>query len=75
VQLLHVEVHYDKARISLNCNRRFKSVRGINMHSKMTATTTTHNVVDFIHYENYVKGLEMNRFELNFNCQSMKHAH
>ena len=61
MQLLHEEVHYDKARIYLNCNRWFKSVRGINMHSKMTATR---DVVNFIHYENYDKGLEMNRPEI-----------
>ena len=61
MQLLHEEVHYDKARISLNCNRWFKSVRGVNMHSK---TTATHGVVNFIHYENYDKGLEMNRPEI-----------
>ena len=67
--LARIELHYDKARIidaaCINCNRRFKSMRGVNMHSK---TTATHDVVNFIHYENYDKGLEMNCFELNFNC-------
>ena len=52
--LARIEVHYDKARIidpvSINCNRRFKSMRGVNMHSKMTATR---HVVNFIDYGNF----------------------
>jgi hypothetical protein len=52
--LARIEVHYDKARIiyavSINCNRWFKSMRGVNMHSKMTATR---HVVNFIDCGNY----------------------
>jgi hypothetical protein len=54
--LARMEVHYDKARIidavSVNCNRRFKSMRGVNIHSKMT---TACHVVNFIDYGNYGK--------------------
>ena len=40
----------------------FKSMYGVNMHSKMTATR---NVVNFIYYGNYGrKALEMNRPEI-----------
>ncbi len=53
--------------VCINCNKRFKSMRGISMHLKMTAAR---HVVNFINYGNYDKktGLrEMNRAELNFN--------
>jgi hypothetical protein len=49
--LARIEVHYDKARIidpaSINCNRRFKSMRGVNMNSKMTATRHVVNFIDW----------------------------
>ncbi|HXX97226.1 MAG TPA: hypothetical protein VEL11_08950 [Candidatus Bathyarchaeia archaeon] len=51
-----IEVRYDKAGIinavCINRNRRFKSMRRVNIHSKMT---TTRHVVDFIDYGNYDK--------------------
>ena len=51
--LARIEVHYDKTRIidavSINSNRRFKSMRGVNLHSKVTATR---HVVNFIDYGN-----------------------
>jgi hypothetical protein len=54
--LSRIDVHCDKAYIinavCINCNRRFKSTRGVNMHSKMNATR---HVVNFIDYGNYDK--------------------
>jgi len=54
--LTRIEVHYDKTRIidavSINCDRRFKLMRGVNIHSTSTATR---HVVDFIDYGNYDK--------------------
>ncbi|MGB8936124.1 MAG: hypothetical protein WCC17_13570 [Candidatus Nitrosopolaris sp.] len=38
--------------ICINCNKRFKSIRGVSMHLKMTAT---HHSVNFINYGNYDK--------------------
>jgi hypothetical protein len=78
--LARIGVHYDKARIidavCINCNRQFKSMRGVNMHSKMTATR---HVVNFIGYGNYDKKGFRNepprKFELNLNCQSVKYTH
>jgi hypothetical protein len=65
------EAHSDKelivVAICINCNKRFKSMRGISMHLKMTGAR---HVVNFINYGNYNKktGLrEMSRPELNFN--------
>lgn len=48
----------------------FKSMHGVNMHSKMTATR---NVVNFIYYGNY--GKKGFRNESSLNCQSMKYTH
>jgi len=66
--LVRIEVHYDNARIigavCINCNRRFKSMRGVNMHSKMTATR---NVVNFIYYGNYGKKRFRNESSRNLN--------
>jgi hypothetical protein len=78
--LARIEVHYDKARVidavCINCNRRFKSMCGVNMYSKMTAIR---HVVNFIDYGNYDKKGFRNessrKFQLNLNCQSMKYAH
>ncbi|HYV52758.1 MAG TPA: hypothetical protein VE971_05630 [Candidatus Eisenbacteria bacterium] len=52
--------------ISINCNKRFKSMRAVSMHLKMTAAR---HVVNFIKYRNYDKKIglkERNRSELNF---------
>jgi hypothetical protein len=38
--------------ICINCNKRFKSMRAVTMHLKMTATR---HVVNFINYGNYNK--------------------
>jgi hypothetical protein len=38
--------------VCVNCNKRFKSMRAISMHLKMTATR---HVVNFINYGNYDK--------------------
>jgi hypothetical protein len=49
--------------ICINCNKRFKSMRAVSMHLKMTATR---HAVYFVNYGNYDKktGLrEMNRPE------------
>ena len=66
-----IEVHSDKVwiidAICINCNKRFKSMRAVSMHLKMTATR---HAVNFINHGNYDKktGLrEMNRPELDFN--------
>ncbi len=48
--LARIEVHIDA--VCINCNRRFKSMRGVSMHLKMTATR---HVVNFINYGNYHK--------------------
>jgi hypothetical protein len=65
------EVHSDKEltidAICINCNKRFKSMRGVSMHLKMTGAR---HAVIFFSYGNYNKktGLrEMSRPELNFN--------
>jgi hypothetical protein len=53
--------------ICINCNKRFKSMRAITMHLRMTGTR---HVINFINYGNYDKktGLrEMTRPKLNFN--------
>jgi hypothetical protein len=53
--------------ICINCNKRFKSVRAVSMHLKVTAAR---HAVNFLSYGNYNKktGLrEMNRPELNFD--------
>ena len=62
-----VRIHSDKVRIidavCTNCNKRFKSMRAVSMHLKMTSTRHT---VNFINYGNYDKktGLrELNRPE------------
>jgi len=52
--------------ISINCNKRFKSMRAVSMYLKMTAAR---HVVNFIKYRNYDKKIglkERNRSELNF---------
>lgn len=54
--LVRIEVHSDKVRIidavCINCNKRFKSMRAVSMHLKMTATR---HAVTFINYGNYSK--------------------
>jgi hypothetical protein len=49
--LTPIGIHYGKARlsdeVSINCNRRFKSMREVNMHSKMTATRQVVNCIDY----------------------------
>ena len=66
--LARIEVHYDKARVidvvSINCNRRFKQMRGVDMHSKMTATR---HVVNFIDCGNYSKKGFRNESSRNLN--------
>ena len=66
--LARLGVHYDKARIidavCINCNRRFKSMRDRNLHSKMTATR---HVVNFVDYGNYGKKGFRNESSRNFN--------
>jgi hypothetical protein len=49
--------------VCVNCNKRFKSMRAVSMHLKMTATR---HVVNFINYGNYDKKtglIELNRLE------------
>jgi hypothetical protein len=65
------ETHPDKVwiidAICINCNKRFKSIRAITMHLKVTGTR---HIINFINYGNYDKkaGLrEMTSLELNFN--------
>ena len=54
--LVGIQIHSDKVRIidavCINCNKRFKSMRAVSMHLKMTAT---HHAVTFINYGNYSK--------------------
>jgi hypothetical protein len=54
--LVGIHIHSDKVRIidavCINCNKRFKSMRAVSMHLKMTATRHT---VNFINYGNYSK--------------------
>ena len=68
--LVRMQIHSDKVRIidavCINCNKRFKSMRAVSMHLKMTAARHT---VNFINYGNYDKktGLrELNRPRLEF---------
>jgi hypothetical protein len=65
--LARIEVHSDKVltihAVCINCNKRFKSMRAVSMHLKMTATRHS---VNFINYGNYDKktGIrELNRPE------------
>ena len=65
--LVRIETHSDKVwiidAVCINCNKRFKSMRAVSMHLKMTATRHS---VNFINYGNYDKktGLrELNRPE------------
>jgi hypothetical protein len=54
--LVRIQIHSDKVRIidaiCINCNKRFKSMRAVSMHLKMTATR---HAVNFINYGNYSK--------------------
>jgi hypothetical protein len=54
--LVRIEVHSDKVwiidAVCINCNKRFKSMRAVSMHLKMTATR---HAVNFISYGNYDK--------------------
>jgi hypothetical protein len=54
--LVRIEVHSDKVSIidavCINCNKRFKSMRAVSMHLKMTGTR---HAVIFISYGNYDK--------------------
>ena len=63
--LVRIDVLSDKVLIidavCINCNKRFKSMRAVSMHLRMTATRHS---VNFIKYGNYDKktGLrELNR--------------
>ena len=65
--LVRIDVLSDKVLIidavCINCNKRFKSMRAVSMHLRMTATRHS---VNFIKYGNYDKktGLrELNRPE------------
>jgi hypothetical protein len=63
--LVRIDVHSDKVLIAvcINCNKRFRSMRAVSMHLRMTATRHS---VNFINYGNYDKktGLrELNRPE------------
>ena len=65
--LVRIDVLSDKVLIidavCINCNKRFKSMRAVSMHLRMTATRHS---VNFISYGNYDKktGLrELNRPE------------
>jgi hypothetical protein len=53
--LVRVQIDSDKARIidavCINCTKRFKSMRAVSMHLKMTAT----HAVNFINHGNYDK--------------------
>jgi hypothetical protein len=54
--LVRIKVHSDKVLIidavCINCNKRFKSMRAVSMHLKMTAARHS---VNFINYGNYDK--------------------
>jgi hypothetical protein len=53
--LVRIEVHSDKVwvdAICINCNKRFKSMRAVSMHLKMTGARHS---VNFINYGNYDK--------------------
>lgn len=54
----------------INCNKRFKSMRAVSMHIKMTAA---HHIVNFISYGNYDKktGLKKINFNLLENPSSL----
>ena len=49
-----VETHADKIwiidAVCINCNKRFKSMRAVSMHLRMTGTR---HAVNFINYGNY----------------------
>jgi RNase P subunit RPR2 len=53
---VRIQINSDKASIieavCINCNKRFKSMRAVSMHLKMTATR---HAVNFINYGNYSK--------------------
>ncbi|MFZ0510346.1 MAG: hypothetical protein WAM14_01960 [Candidatus Nitrosopolaris sp.] len=54
--LVRIQVHSDKVRIidavCINCNKRFKSMRAVSMHLKITAAR---HIVNFVNYGDYDK--------------------
>jgi hypothetical protein len=54
--LVEIQVRSDKPSIvdavCVSCNKRFKSMRAVSMHLRLTATR---HVVNFINYGNYDK--------------------
>jgi hypothetical protein len=52
--LVRIEVRSDKVwiidAVCINCNKRFKSMRAVSMHLRITATR---HAVNFISYGNY----------------------
>ena len=53
--------------ICINCNKRFKSMRAVSMHLKITASRHSLNFINYGIYDKRTGLKEMNRPELNFN--------
>jgi hypothetical protein len=66
--LLRIQTHSDKARIidavCINCNKRFKSMRAVSIHLKMTATRHAVNFINYGTYDNETGLRELNRIEI-----------
>ena len=69
--IVRIEVPSHKAWITdavyINCNKRFKSMRGVSMHLKMTGTR---HVVNFINYGNYDKKTGLREINRPKTCES-----
>ena len=53
--------------ICINCNKRFKSMRAVSMHLRITGTRHAVNITNNGHYDKKTGLREIIRSELNFN--------
>ena len=72
--IVRSEVHSDKGEevidaVCINCNKRFKSIRAVSMHLKMTGGRHATNIINHGIYNKKTGLREMNRVEPDFKIR------
>jgi hypothetical protein len=71
---VRIQINSDKASIieavCINCNKRFKSMRAVSMHLKMTATRHAVNFINYGNYSNKTGLRELNQIQITAPASS-----
>jgi hypothetical protein len=76
--LLRLETHSGKVdtieAVCINCNKRFKSIRAVSMHLRITGARHLVNIINHGYYDKKTGLREMNRRVLNQSSQATSDA-